>query len=371
MNYLKKLAKCLHVLKYRDKYVHRATYYPDDERKTDKQILCDLLFIAHKFGVVEPFYFTYGFDRKEMTRQRMLDEYLMPYRMFQDRISYLNFNNPQYGQFHGRTLTADKFYFNIFLERFNIPTPKIYLYVKNKRPIYFSDEFTIDHSLPVEEQLKQFFSHDMDAFAKPSDGQLGNGAFSLKIKDGKPIVDFKETTMENLISIILSADYMVQNCIYQHPKMNALNPSCINSIRLQTVMDSDGVVHPFAAGLRIGRNGSSVDNWAKGGVFVGIDMSNGKLMKTGIMKPQYGTAVTEHPDTHMPFEGFEIPFYSEAVALAIKLHERLYRCHSVGWDIAITEQGPVFIEGNGWWEISLLQAVHGGLKKQIGKYFEV
>ena len=55
--------------------------------------------------------------------------------------------------------------------------------------------------------------------------------------------------------------------------------------------------------------------------------------------------------------------------MAIKLHKYLYRCHSVGWDIAITEKGPVFIEGNGWWEISLVQAVHGGLKKQVEKYF--
>ena len=55
--------------------------------------------------------------------------------------------------------------------------------------------------------------------------------------------------------------------------------------------------------------------------------------------------------------------------MASKLHRYLYRCHSVGWDIAITESGPMFIEGNGWWEISLLQAVHGGLKQEIEKYF--
>lgn len=56
--------------------------------------------------------------------------------------------------------------------------------------------------------------------------------------------------------------------------------------------------------------------------------------------------------------------------LALELHTKMYRCHSVGWDIAITEKGPVFIEGNGLWEISLLQAVHGGLKS-FEKYFIV
>ena len=116
--------------------------------------------------------------------------------------------------------------------------------------------------------------------------------------------------------------------------------------------------------------GSSVDNWAKGGVFVGIDMENGRLMDIGFLKPKYGTSVKEHPDTKIKFSGYQIPFYKEAEEMAARLHKYLYRCHSVGWDIAITENGPMFIEGNGWWEISLIQAVHGGLKKQVEKYFE-
>ena len=108
----------------------------------------------------------------------------------------------------------------------------------------------------------------------------------------------------------------------------------------------------------------------KDGKVVGIDMEKGKLMEMGFLKPQYGTSTKEHPDTHILFKDFEIPFYKEAERMAMELHKRLYRCHSVGWDIAITKKGPVFIEGNGLWEVSLLQAVHGGLKRQIDNYFK-
>lgn len=372
-SYSRRYRKCLSIIRHKTENVNQTTYYPEFERKSDKEILDDYLWFVRKYGEVEPFYFTYGFDRKDMTRERMVNEYIIPYSQFQNKINYLNFQNPRYDSFHGkltgRVITGDKFYFNIFLERFGIPTPKVYLYVKDKKPLFFNNQYAIVQSASGTEQLKQFFSQDMDAFAKPSDGQLGNGVFSLKIKQGKIYVDNKEMTYEELEEIILSADYLVQECVYQHPKMAELCPSCINSIRLQTVMDKDGTVHPFGAGLRIGRLGSSVDNWAKGGVFVGINMETGKLMDTGFMKPQFGTSVKEHPDTHAAFKDFEIPFYKEAEALAVKLHGYLYRCHSVGWDIAITENGPVFIEGNGLWEISLLQAVHGGLKKQIEKYF--
>ena len=86
------------------------------------------------------------------------------------------------------------------------------------------------------------------------------------------------------------------------------------------------------------------------------------------MKPKYGTKTKEHPDTHIAFNGYEIPFYKEAEAMAILLHQNMYRSHSIGWDIAITNNGPVFIEGNDRWEISLIQAVHGGMK-YIEKYF--
>lgn len=372
-NFIRKIQKCLYVFCHKGEYVNKATYYPESKRKSQKEVFKDCLWLIWKYGEEEPYYFTYGFDRVEITRDRIVEEYIIPYHKFENRIHYLNTQNPRYDVFHGkftgRVITGDKFYFNVFLERFGIPTPKVYLFIKDKKPLYFNSQFIVDTSLSVEGQLKQFFNYDMDAFAKPSDGQLGNGVFSLKIKQGKILVDNKETIIDDLINTILSADYLIQECIYQHPRLAELCPSTINSIRLQTVMDKNGVVHPFGAGLRMGRFGSSVDNWAKGGVFVGINMDNGQLMDRGIIKPQFGTSTKEHPDTHVVFNGFEIPYYKEAEALAVKLHGYLYRCHSVGWDIAITPNGPCFIEGNGLWEISLIQAVHGGLKKQIEKYF--
>ena len=65
----------------------------------------------------------------------------------------------------------------------------------------------------------------------------------------------------------------------------------------------------------------------------------------------------------------QIPFFKEAVEMAKELHSKLYRIHSVGWDIAITQEGPIFIEGNSRWEVSGTQAAVGGLKI-IEKYFD-
>ncbi|MBR1834695.1 MAG: hypothetical protein IJ785_04225 [Bacteroidales bacterium] len=210
----------------------------------------------------------------------------------------------------------------------------------------------------------------MDAFAKPFGGQLGNGAFAIRVEDSQVFVNGKliDQTGE-LLKTFTETNYIVQERVVQHSHMDRLCSTSLNTIRVQTIITENEEIIAFRAGVRMGREGSNVDNWAKGGIFVGVDMNTGKLLKTGFIKPPFGTTVTRHPDNGLVFEGFQIPFFNEAVEMAKELHSKLYRIHSIGWDIAITPQGPMFIEGNSLWEISLLQASMGGLKS-IEKYFE-
>lgn len=371
MNYWSRIRKCISLIRHKSYYVNNPTYFPECEHKTSLQILKDQLNNIWKYGYIEEYYFTYGFDKKEMNREKM-GAYIVPYRSFLNHINQLNFQNPYYDNFNGkmtcRVINQDKFYFYLFLSRLGMPTPKVYCFVKNNKVLFLYDGFPVDKSLNTKEQLKALFSHDMDVFAKPSDGMMGKGVFRLQIKDAKPYVNGVEHDIDDLINIVLSADYILQETVIQDERMSKLCSSSVNTIRLQTVMDKDGNVIPFGAMIRIGREGSSVDNWAKGGVIVGIN-DDGKLKDVGYLKPKYGTTTKKHPDNNIVFEGYEIPFYKEAVNKAIELHKMMYRSHSIGWDIAITQDGPLFIEGNDRWEISMVQAVHGGIKS-IMKYFD-
>ena len=372
MNYCKVLRKGLSILRHRSKYVDQESYYPECERKSSFRILKDQLYSLWRYGFIEEYYFTYGFDRKEMTRERM-STYITPYRLFLHQIDYLNDHNPYYNEFLGkitcRLINQDKFFFFLFLSRLGFPTPKVYCFIKNKTVLFVDEKYKVNIELPVGEQLRAIFTNDMDAFAKPSDGMLGKGVFTLLIKGGVIYMDGIQRSIDDLIDAVLSADYIIQERVVQHERMAALCPSSVNTIRLQTVMDKEGNVIPFGPGVRIGRQGSFVDNWAKGGVFVGIDAETEQLKDIGILKPKYGTKVMEHPDTHIPFKGYLIPFYHEAEQMVVELHKRMYRSHSIGWDIAITENGPVIIEGNDRWEITLVQAVHGGMRS-IMQYFD-
>ena len=54
----------------------------------------------------------------------------------------------------------------------------------------------------------------------------------------------------------------------------------------------------------------------------------------------------EHPMTHTPIVGFEVPFFEEAKAMCLQAAQKVPQMRFVAWDVAVTEKGPVFIEGN-------------------------
>ena len=131
--------------------------------------------------------------------------------------------------------------------------------------------------------------------------------------------------------------------------MSSLHPSSVNTVRLITFA-TGATVQLFAAAMRIGTHGKSVDNWAAGGVIVGVDAERGELRAEGFHKPGYGGRVQRHPDSGIAFQGFKIPYFSAALELVARLHGYLPDIHSIGWDVAITPAGPTIIEGNDDWE---------------------
>ena len=93
------------------------------------------------------------------------------------------------------------------------------------------------------------------------------------------------------------------------------------------------------------------------------------MKKYEYFKHGYGTKVTAHPDSGCVFENYQLPFYEQAMKQALELHEKLKGITVIGWDIALTSNGPMFIEGNDNVEMGPLQLSEDrGLKKE---YLEI
>jgi hypothetical protein len=60
------------------------------------------------------------------------------------------------------------------------------------------------------------------------------------------------------------------------------------------------------------------------------------------------------------FGNFTIPFFDEAKELVIKTASFTPSLRLVGWDVAISENGPVMIEGNSDYEIRRSDLTYGG-----------
>ena len=57
-------------------------------------------------------------------------------------------------------------------------------------------------------------------------------------------------------------------------------------------------------------------------------------------------AVFYHPVTGVQFDGFRIPCFREAVDMVLQAAKEETNILVIGWDIALSENGPLIIEGN-------------------------
>lgn len=177
-------------------------------------------------------------------------------------------------------------------------------------------------------------------------------------------------SIDFLLSELGNVRWTIEHKIIQHPEYAKFNPCSVNTLRIYTVRDvSTGEIRFLPSIFRVGAWGNNVDNWARGGLIIRI-YEDGSLGEYGFFRPKYGTKATIHPDTGIVFKGQKLPFAKESFEFVKKMHRYLYGIHSIGWDIAVTESGPIVVEANDNWEISALQIASKGCQKEFDLYFK-
>ena len=198
-----------------------------------------------------------------------------------------------------------------------------------------------------------------DVLIKPALSSQGRGIASLCVTDG--VSNIEGLPIERVFRQY-GKNFLIQKRVKQHERMNALNPTSVNTIRIVTYRSGMEVLLIYAV-VRIGKMGSVVDNQCAGGISAIID-ENGRLGKFGFGGYEEDNIVKT--DTGTVLEGFQIPSYDKAIALVKKTHFQLPFFDLIGWDIAIDEVGdPVLIEWNQ--RVGLSQSAFG---PGFGKYTE-
>lgn len=328
------------------------SYWPAASRKSRLRILGELIWWLIRTGEANNFYYAYGLDLKSVHRQD-----LMSYRRFQWlrnrcnlRVAGLTYNYV--------CILRDKFVFGQFASSLGIPTPKN-LALLDQKSVTWLDR---SETAPLE-SLAETDAPGLNGFCKPLAGMQGDDTFPLRIDRGRFFVADKPISLDELRSR-LSGRFLFQQRIDQHPLMSQLNPSSVNTMRLISFC-SDGQAAVLHGVLRIGVPPSHVDNWAAGGLIASIDLERGELRGDGFFKPGAGGRTPVHPDSGIRFDGFRLPQFEVAMALVKRLHEYLPHIYSIGWDVAISADGPVIVEGNDDWDAGCLMVLEQGFRQEF------
>jgi hypothetical protein len=115
-----------------------------------------------------------------------------------------------------------------------------------------------------------------------------------------------------------------------------------------TVVARSGEVEHLVAFQKLIVGGHQIDNFAgswTGNLVVFVEPGSGALGGAFVD----GTPCAVHPGTGEKIAGFHLPHWSGARALVERAALRFTPLRAIGWDVALTQDGPVLVEGNSEW----------------------
>jgi hypothetical protein len=212
-----------------------------------------------------------------------------------------------------------------------------------------------------------------DMFVKPIDGSVGTGAARIYRSEETglyriepPAVPLSQMgvtksypteplTAEALVAALADVSTQVglllQTRLTTHDDLAPLvGTSTLTTMRMKTVKRRGEKARVHSAFLRAPVEDSPVDNASAGGILAEIDVETAR-MNGMATQGAGGKYITHHPVSGIELEGFPVPCFREAIEICERAHELVveaeeYAMPCVGWDVGITSDGPILIEGN-------------------------
>lgn len=153
------------------------------------------------------------------------------------------------------------------------------------------------------------------------------------------------------------APRLIQPRMVNHADIADLSNGALCTARIMTCLNEKGVAEAVAAVFRmaIGKN-VVVDNIHAGGIAAEIDLKTGRLGPASNLGDDARLGwLAVHPDTGARIDGRKLPLWRDACQLVIQAHRAFNDRTVIGWDVAITADGPVLVEGNSGPDVDLLQ----------------
>lgn len=324
----------------------KTKHYYDGKQKTGIHIFIDLLRLLVREKEFCSLYFALGFDQKDSDVSKYMGK---------KGILHLKEKAEQELKVDLGTelcydaITKDKFYAGSILKANNMPVLMDIaliscgqLYISGKGICSFEQILSLGNNLVIKNVILE----------------ASEGVFFVDIIDDSIFIDGVASSIFDLQNRISNSAWVVQKKYKSHSEIMKFNESALNVMRVTTVFDGSKV--SIIGGFQAFATGDAkTDSWSDGSIYVGVDFYSGCFQKHGFRSPWHEGLglLCEHPDTGIKFENHPIPFIEEIKKLCLSAHRLFYTNFLLGWDIAITETGPMIVEVNEKPGMNILQCV--------------
>lgn len=269
-------------------------------------LVLDIIYSRKKYGTTVCDYMAYGFS---MLDKQFKKEYLSSHKLIKlvNKVNNRNLDN--------------KWTSYCLLKEF-----------------YHRDIVNLNENKEIE--IEHFLKKHSNFFAKTLEGSGGYGVKYIT-QPKKDLINYLKNN--KLI--------MLEEAIVQHDVLNQINPNCINTLRIASILNQDNSIVLLPSILRVGSGNSKIDNVSSGGFYTllndeGVICLEGYYQENLDLIKDQQLIVKKHPLTQINPLNIKIPFYEEALAMVKEMAKKIPDCPIVGWDIAISKDGPKLLEFN-------------------------
>ncbi|UWQ92164.1 hypothetical protein K3727_05025 [Rhodobacteraceae bacterium M382] len=246
-----------------------------------------------------------------------------------------------------KTFVADKVMYTSLLEQLGFRTTKTQAVFSTLRRAGNIP------TLSTAKDLRKFLTEDavFPLFGKPQSYSGSFGSALLDHMNGSEIVlgDGRGIDLDDFCAEIVreyGEGYLFQSALEQHETLSKVAGNAIGTLRIVTIRDEQ-MPRPMYALWKVPSPKAMSDNfWQDGSMIAPVDEQTGIVGQCRIGTGPDARDIEEHPVSGEKFKGLQIPHWDEACKMAAEAHALFPEFGVIGWDVAMTPDGPSLIECN-------------------------
>lgn len=331
-----------------------------ESNKSYLGILWNYLILRKKTGIT--FYEYYAFEFEKQT-----EFFINTFLSGSLKEKLLSVLNPR----ERRITSKNKYLTHLLLKDMGVPKSELYLYYNPQISVSRRDiahNYSDVYNILIKKQVKKFV-------VKTTESTHGEGVVlynKVTLKKDLCYLERFDSKIVELSDILKNEPLIFEEYIEQTDQFKKFNKNSVNTVRFMTILLPTGEAKIIATFLKIGKSNSCVDNAGSGGnIDAAIDIETGKIHSAIIFKDwRKVTPINNHPDTGVLIDGVTIENWDKIKQKVIQFQKSHPFLKAIGWDIAITKNGPVVIETNSFWDQTGQLFIKKGWKKEIFSCYE-